>query len=288
MPIAVTILAIALFSVMDAVMKRASIADGVYSALFLRSVLGAAVLAPVWWLGGGRWPRGSLLRLHALRGALQMAMAVCFFWGVVRTPLAEGIALSFIAPLVALYLAAVQLGEKIRREAILASVFGLGGVVVIGAARIGESQRSPDAAWGVAAILLSALFYAWNLVLQRKQAQLAGPLEVALFQNLFITLYMAPLAPLLWHTPGSAGLADIAVAAVLASAALMLLAWAYARAEAQVLVPIEYTAFVWSALMGWWWFAEAVTGPTLVGLALILLGVWLGTRNSPEPHTPPA
>lgn len=288
MPIAVTILAIALFSVMDAVMKRASIADGVYSALFLRSVLGAAVLAPVWWLGGGRRPRGSLLRLHALRGALQMAMAVCFFWGVVRTPLAEGIALSFIAPLVALYLAAVQLGEKIRREAILASVFGLGGVVVIGAARIGESQRSPDAAWGVAAILLSALFYAWNLVLQRKQAQLAGPLEVALYQNLFITLYMAPLAPLLWHTPGSAGLADIAVAAVLASAALMLLAWAYARAEAQVLVPIEYTAFVWSALMGWWWFAEAVTGPTLVGLALILLGVWLGTRNSPEPHTPPA
>ena len=49
-----------------------------------------------------------------------MAMAACFFWGVVRTPLAEGIALSFIAPLVALYLAAVQLGEKIRREAILA------------------------------------------------------------------------------------------------------------------------------------------------------------------------
>lgn len=288
LPVAMTALAIALFSVMDAVMKRASIASGVYSALFLRSVLGAAVLGPVWWLSGGRRPHGSLLRLHALRGLLQAGMAACFFWGVVRTPLAEGIALSFIAPLLALYLAAVQLGEKIRREAILASAFGLGGVVVIGAARMGDSHGNSEAGWGMAAILLSALFYAWNLVLQRKQAQLAGPLEVALFQNLFITLYMAPLAPLLWHDPGTAGFADIATAAVLASSSLMLLAWAYARAEAQVLVPIEYTAFAWSALMGWLWFAEPITAPTLAGLALILIGVWLGTRGSPQPHAPPA
>jgi S-adenosylmethionine uptake transporter len=71
----------------------------------------------------------------------------------------------------------------------------------------------------------------------------------------------------------------------------MLLSWAYARAEAQWLVPVEYTAFVWSALMGWLWFAEAVTGWTLAGLALILGGVWFGTRTpSPavaDPQAPP-
>ena len=288
LPVAMTVLGIALFSVMDALMKRASMTGGVYSALFLRSMLGAAVLGPVWLLGGGRWPKASTVRLHALRGFLQAGAAASFFWGVVRTPLAEGIALSFIAPLVALLLAAVLLGEKIRREAILASVFGLGGVVVIGAARIADTHASSDAGWGVAAILLSALFYAWNLVLQRKQAQLATPLEVALFQNLFITVFMAPLAPLLWHTPAASGMADIVGAAVLASTSLMLLAWAYARAEAQALVPIEYTAFVWSALMGWLWFAEAVTGATLAGLGLIIVGVWLGTRSSQQPLAPPA
>ena len=288
LPVAMTVVAIALFSVMDAVMKRASLAGGVYTALFLRSVMGAVVLAPVWRLRGGRWPQGPILRLHALRGFLQAGMAACFFWGVVRTPLAEGIAISFIAPLLALYLAAVQLGEKIRREAWLASAFGLGGVVVIGAARMGESGHDSEAAWGMAAILLSALLYAWNLILQRKQAQLASPVEVALFQNLFITVFMAPFLPLLWQAPGHDGLVDIAAAAVLASSSLMLLAWAYARAEAQVLVPIEYTAFIWSALMGWWWFAERVTGATLAGLVLIIAGVWLGTRGRVEPITPPA
>jgi len=72
----------------------------------------------------------------------------------------------------------------------------------------------------------------------------------------------------------------------------MLLAWAYARAEAQALVPIEYTAFPWSALTGWLWFGEAVTAATLGGLALILAGVWVGARGAaaplPQAQLPPA
>lgn len=287
-PVAVTMVAIALFSVMDALMKRAALAGGVYSALFLRSALGAAGLGPAWLLRAGRWPDSRVMRLHALRGGLQAGMAGAFFWGIVRTPLAEGIAISFIAPLLALFLAAVHLGETIRREAIVASVCCLGGVLVIAAARMGQSGHDSAAAWGMASILLSALLYGWNLVLQRQQAQLARPVEVALFQNLFMALFMAPLLPWLWETPGRDGLIDIAGAAVLASSALMLLAWAYARAEAQVLVPVEYTAFLWSALMGWLWFAERVTGPTLIGLALIIAGVWLGTRGRVAPVTPPA
>ena len=30
----------------------------------------------------------------------------------------------------------------------------------------------------------------------------------------------------------------------------MLLSWAYARAEAQYLAPVEYTAFIWASLFG--------------------------------------
>ena len=143
------------------------------------------------------------------------------------------------------------------------------------------------AGWGVAAILLSAMLYAWNIILQRKQAQVAGPLEVVVFQSLFASLVMLPAFPLLWRTPAPVDLLDIAGSAVLASTSLMLLSWAYARAEAQVLVPIEYTAFGWSALMGWWWFAEPVTRATLAGLTLIIAGVWLATRRNPDPVTPP-
>ena len=57
-------------------------------------------------------------------------------------------------------------------------------------------------------------------------------------------------------------------------------------AEAQALVPLEYTAFLWSAGMGWWWFGEGVTGWTLAGLALILAGLWLGTRGGGRAAAP--
>ena len=36
-------------------------------------------------------------------------MAILFFWGLARVPLAQGVALAFVAPLIALYLAALLL-----------------------------------------------------------------------------------------------------------------------------------------------------------------------------------
>ena len=60
-----------------------------------------------------------------------------------------------------------------------------------------------------------------------------------------------------------------------------MLAWAYRRAEAQVLVPLEYSAFVWAAMVGWWAFGEGVTGTTLVGVALIVAGCLVAARRTP-------
>lgn len=279
---------IATFSVMDALMKAASTVGGVYNALLFRSLIGTALMAPIWLLAGGGWPDRAVLRLHALRSAVVATMAGLFFWGLVRLPMAEGMALSFIAPLVALYLAAVVLGERIRRTAIIASLCGLAGVAVIAAARLGGEGVAPGSAAGIAAILLSAVLYAWNIILQRQQALLAGPLDVALFQNLFVAAILIVPAPCAASWPSGPVLRDVAAGAVFAAAALMLLSWGYARAEAQALLPLEYTAFVWAALAGWYWFAEAVTMATLAGTALIVAGCWIATRREGAPHVPPA
>jgi S-adenosylmethionine uptake transporter len=269
-------------------MKSASMAAGVYNALLFRALVGTALIVPVWLVVGGRWPNAAVLRIHALRSAVVACMAGLFFWGLVRLPMAEGMALSFISPLVALYLAAVLLGETIRPAAVLASIFGLAGVLVIALARFGESGAGAETAWGIAAVLGSAVFYAWNLILQRQQALVAGPLDVALFQNLFLALILIGPAPWFAVWPGTAVLRDVTAGAVLAAVALMLLSWGYGRAEAQALLPLEYTAFIWSALAGWLWFDEAVTVYTLAGTALIVFGCWIATRRVGEPRVPAA
>jgi len=281
-PLAAALAGVATFSLMDALMKRASIDTGAYNAVLFRSWIGVVIMLPVWRLSGGNWPDVPRLKVHLLRSAVVAAMAWTFFWGLVRIPMAEGIALSFFAPIIALYLAAAQLGERIRPQAMLASLLGFAGVAVIASVRIGGPTQGDDATMGMFAILVSAVLYAWNLVLQRRQAQLASPPEVALFQNLFVGGYLLLFAPWLARVPAGDAWADIAVAALLAALALMLLSWAYARVEAQSLVATEYSAFVWAALMGWWWFGEPLTWVVLAGAVLIVAACLLAARRPAE------
>ena len=282
-PFLAVLAGIGLFSLMDALMKGASMAVGAYSALAIRSLIGVLLAGPLWLATRPRRPAAATLRLHLLRGTVAAAMAFTFFWGIARLPLAEGIALSFIAPLVALYLAAILLGERIAPQAIGASLLGIAGVVVIAAARMSGGRASGQTGWGIAAILASSMLYAWNLVLQRQQALLARPAEVAAFQNAVVGGVLMLGAPWWLSLPQADELAWIAAAAVLAVAASMILAWGYARAEAQVLVPLEYSGFLWAGLFGWLMFRERVTVPTLAGACLIVVACWLAApRKRPE------
>jgi S-adenosylmethionine uptake transporter len=48
------------------------------------------------------------------------------------------------------------------------------------------------------------------------------------------------------------------------------------------LVTVEYTAFIWAAIIGWLVFAEPVTLATLIGALLIMIGCYVATRAKPE------
>lgn len=285
LPFAVTLLGVGLFSLMDALMKGASIAVGAYSALLLRSFIALALIGPIWAATRRGWPARPAMRVHLIRGVVAAAMAFTFFWGIARLPLAEGIALSFVAPLIALYLAVLLLGERIRPRAIGGSLLGLAGVAVIVLGRSRGEGWSGETGWGVASIFLSAVLYAWNLVLQRQQALLARPLEVATFQTAIVGVVLLLVAPVSFEMPGRETWPAIGGAAVLSLSAAMLFAWAYARAEAQVLVPLEYSGFLWAMLFGWLFFAEPVRLPVLLGAGLIVAGCWIAAPRKPPEQT---
>jgi len=277
---------IAVYSGMDAVMKELSIASGAYSAVLWRSVVGVAMTGTIFVARRKPWPERDALRLHIMRGLAAGTSVLLFFWGLVRVPMAQGVALTFLAPLIALYLAAAMLGESIRRAAIFGSLIASVGVFVIalGQARSGASA---DTLYGSGAILIASVLYALSLILLRKQAQLADPLEVTLFTSLVIGVVLLAGAPWFSGLPSIAQLPTIGLAAVLGTFSAMMLAWAYGRAEAQILAPVEYTAFVWSAMFGWWIFGERVSLYTVAGAGLIIAGCLAAIRGTaaPAPQT---
>lgn len=279
LPFVGALIAVALLSFVDALMKEAALASGAYTATVLRSVLAAAIIAPVWLARDWHWPSKAVMKLHCERGFLSALMALSWFYAVTKLPLAEAIAISFIAPLIALYFAQVLLGERVQRSAIYASVLGLVGTIVIVSGRFGEEEVSADLLGGLASLIFSAVLYAYNFTVIRRQSQVADPVEIATFHSSVSALVLLVAAPFWWTMPATDTLGLIAIASALTVAGAMAVAWAYARAEAQVLIPSEYSSFIWASLLGWMFFNEVVTVPTLIGTALIVMGCWIAARQ---------
>jgi len=279
MPYVAAIAGIGVLAMMDGFMKFAAIAAGAYSATLLRALIAAAIAAPLWLLQRPKMPRGKVLHLHVERGVISAFMALSWFFALTKLPIAEAIAISFIAPLIALYFARIFLGEQISRNAVLASVLGLIGTIVIVSGRLSIAGLDRDLLLGLASLFFSALLYAYNFVVIRKQSQVAGPLEVATFHSGIGAAVLLLAAPFAFTMPPITQIGWIAVAGALTIAGSMIITWAYARAQAQALVPLEYTGFLWAMWIGWQFFDEAVTAATLTGAVLIVIGSWIASTG---------
>jgi S-adenosylmethionine uptake transporter len=278
------VVGIALFSIMDMVMKGLTLAIGTYPTLFWRSLVGVALASLPYLATRKSWPGRTAIRLHLLRGTMMVPMAVLFFWGLARVPMAQAVALTFIAPLIALGLAALILKEPIGRRTASGSIAAFLGVLII---FIGQAQADlgPTAVAGSFAVLGSAVIYAFNIIVMRRQAQNANSAEIAFFQNLVIGSWLVLGLPLMGTPPLPTGHWDeLLLAAVLATGSLMLLGWSYARAGAAYLSTTEYTAFLWAMLLGWWAFGETVSPFTLLGAGLIVAGCLVAARTRKVDH----
>jgi S-adenosylmethionine uptake transporter len=271
--------AVSVLSIMDAVMKHLVLAIGIIAVSVWRAVANLILSSILYlpWRSG--WPSVQTLRVHIVRGVTITVMAFLFFWGIGRVPLAQGIALTFIAPLIALMLAATFLKERIGTSSAAGSIAALAGVIVIvfGQARAAVGS---DVLLGIAAIVGSALCYAVNIVLMRRQALVAKPLEINFFNSLAVMatwLLVIPLAGMPnWPTEQWYW---VAIACVLSTVGGLLFAWSYARGEASYLAATEYSGFLWASLMGWLVFRERVSLFTLSGAVLIIGGCFVAARR---------
>src|SRR5690242_4081137 len=165
---------------MDAVMKHLVLVIGIIAVSVWRSAANLGVSAILYLPRRPSCPDSKTLRVHVARGIIVTVMAGLFFWGIGRVPLAQAIALTFIAPLIAMLLATMFLEESIGPASIVGSLAAFAGVVVIvlGQAR---ANVASDVLLGIASIIGSALCYAVNIVLMRRQALAAKPLEINFF-----------------------------------------------------------------------------------------------------------
>jgi S-adenosylmethionine uptake transporter len=271
--------AVAVLSTMDAVMKHLVLTIGIFAVSVWRAVANFILSATLYLPRRQRWPTRRTLWIHVARSVVVTLMAVLFFWGIGRVPLAQGIALTFIAPLIAMLFAPLFLKERLAGRSIFGAFFAFAGVIVIvvGQAR---AEVGEGVLLGVAAILGSAICYSVNILMMRWQALAAKPLEINFFQSMVVLLLWVALLPIIGFQPWPQGQVSwIVVASALSTAGGLLFAWAYARGEASYLAVTEYSAFLWASLLGWLVFRERVSLYTLAGALLIVGGCLAAARR---------
>ena len=275
--------AVAVLSIMDAVMKHLVLVIGIFAVSVWRAVANLIFSAGLYLPRRRKWPNRKTLWIHVSRSVVVTIMAVLFFWGIGRVPLAQAIALTFIAPLIAMVLAPLFLKEKLAGRSIAGAVAAFVGVliIVVGQAR---AEVGTDVLLGIAAILGSAVCYSGNILMMRWQALAAKPLEINFFQSVVVLLLWVAALPLIGVPSWPHGQVGwIVVASLMSTCGSLLFAWAYARGEASYLAVTEYSAFLWASALGWLVFRERVSLYTLAGALLIVGGCLFAARRKNPP-----
>ncbi len=291
-PILIYAAGVALFCVMDALMKHLVASYPVAMATFWRYLFALPFILLFWWHEGRPPVTREMLPVHALRGLFIAASAFLFFWSLKVLPLAEAVTIAFAAPLMIPWLAALFLRERLAARSVVAGLIGFGGVLVAaGGGGLADGTPSVERWWGIGAALAAAFTYALHIVLMRLRAARDGPGLISLLGAVMPALYVLPVVGLSggpW-TPDLADLGWFAAAGLAGALALQLIARAYAQVEAQRLAPFEYTALLWAALIGWFAFGEPVRAATWAGAAIIAAAcLWDARRRAAPGAASPA
>lgn len=270
---------LAFLCVMDAVIKYLNQDHVVLIVVIGRYLLGSALAVIVWWWAGRPRLTRAMLSAHLLRGVMIAASAFLFYWSLTVLKLAEAITLSFITPLLTPVLAWVMLGERLRWQNFAAGVLGFAGVLV---AVQGTDLHGDAQLLGLASVFGASLTYAVALVLLRARAAADGSVIVTLMGSAMPLFILAPallfLPPAARILPALAVLPWFILLGLLGNLGVQLLSRAYARADAQTLAPLEFTALPWAALLGWLFFSESVAIAIWLGGSIIAAACVLSSR----------
>ncbi len=182
---------------------------------------------------------------HLLRGLLGAAAITLFFLSLRHLPVANAQALGYLAPVLTLPMASFFLGEKLRREVVIAALLGFAGVILMLLQALGAP--SENAAIGVAAGLGYSILMALLRVHVKKMTQLDRPATIAFYLALFASLTALTTLPFGWNIPDGRKIILLCLTGLLGGAAHIASVEAIARAPVSIIAPFDYSGLIWAA-----------------------------------------
>lgn len=231
---------------------------------FFRSLIGFGLVVAVMWRDPFEALRTRRPGMHFVRGATGALGNACFFWTLTHMLLADAMALQFSRPLFMIPLAILFLGEFVGWPRIAVALVGFLGIVVY--ARPFTAGFEPGVFVGALGAFTGGL-----VVICIKRLQTTEPTRVIMFYYAFWNAVIAAVpATIWWVTPSAYELVILALIGFLGISGQSLITHGLSQGDATVLVPLDYSRILYSAIIGYLLFSE-VPGPwSFAGMALIL------------------
>ena len=203
--------------------------------------------------------------LQVSRGLLAVISATCFVFALRFVPLADAVAISFVAPFLVTAMGALLLGERvgIRRWSAVAIGF-VGTLIVI---RPGMGVMHPAGLL----VLVAASAFAARQVLSRQLSSSDRTITTVSYTALASVLVLLVPLPFYWTTPStSSQFALLFGVATFAALGELMVIKSLEIAQASVLAPVHYSLLIWGTFWGWLIFGQLPDFWTWVGAAIIV------------------
>ena len=254
-----------------------------------RLVIGAAMLAPLALArrpadnrlsGRDRWRVGWM-------GVLGFAAAFAFAnWGIAGSTATNAALLITVEPVSLILLSPLFLGERLTCRELVGATFTLAGATLVVLNGVPGLSVSIAPHWrGDLLLVLSGLAYAAYSLIGRSVLARHAALPVTTWSMLWGLAAMVPLGALEWlggHRPRWSAAALIGTAylgVVITALGYLVWNWVLERVEAPRLALFVNVQPVVGACLGIWWLGEPLTAFTVIGGALVLVGLHVALRS---------
>lgn len=203
--------------------------------------------------------------LQVLRGTLAVLSATAYIFALRYVPLADAVAVSFVAPFMVTVMGALFLGEKVGWRRWSAVTIGFIGTLIV--VRPGLGVVHP----AVMLVVGAATAFALRQVLSRVLAASDRTATTVAYTAIASVLLLSGPLPFFWRTPGS-GWEVALLVGMAACGALgeLLVIRALEIAQAIVLAPVHYSLILWGTFYGWLVFDQLPDRWTWLGAAIIV------------------
>jgi len=256
-----------LFSGVGACIKALEGGVPLAMVVLFRSVFALPVMIPILLAHGGlRALATQQPAWHALRTAFGLVGMAGAFHGYATLPLATVTALGFTMPLFLTLLSIPLLGERVGIRRFAAVLVGFAGVLVI----LRPGLDGPGTWFDYGFVLLAALGWALAMITIRRMGQGGEPgAAIVLWFAIGASSVAACFAIPVWVWPTAMQWALLVGAGLTAGIAQLFMTEAYRRGDTTVIAPFEYSAIIWTGILGYLLWAE--TPDLLDGLGVSIL-----------------